>query len=244
MNKIILTDSRQQSNKKHHKMKNQYFIENGWMVNRVAITTGGDYQLPGENIGVDTKQDILELINDIQVKVWSKAKIKEEISSLGLSDHEDDLMSIICDDDSDRFPEHEITKWCFEHGCEDLTEKVKNMYVKRHGFFHRGLVRSKAYGTKLYILVENNDGVTSIDDLFIWVNPRSKILTLDKTKCIGRWKNGNPRYARKQAYPNAMSGQTLAKACISMEKKYGCTFEFCKPEEAGKRIIDILTRKE
>ena len=33
-------------------------------------------------------------------------------------------------------------------------------------------------------------------------------------------------------------------ACITMEKKYGCTFLFCSPEEAAERIIELLTKGE
>jgi ribosome-associated protein len=39
-----------------------------------------------------------------------------------------------------------------------------------------------------------------------------------------------------------MRGITLMKACMTMERKYGCRFEFCKPEDAGARIMEILNK--
>jgi len=90
------------------------------------------------------------------------------------------------------------------------------------------------------VLVENNDGVKDIDSLFRWVNPRTKITVPDYTKPIGRWNNGAVRYARKRKYPNCMQGQTLAKSCLTMEKKYGVKFVFCRPEESGEMIMELL----
>lgn len=241
--KVILVDSRQQANKVHHKLKNKYFQQQGYLVNRVAINTGGDYQFPNGNIGIDTKQNILELINDIQVKTWTKKQISEAIQNLGFSGSDyDELLDLVWGDDENRFVEHEISQWCFNHGCEEMTNKVKDLYVKRRGFFHRGLVRTKFYGTKLVVLVENDDGITSIKDLFKWVNPRSKMMVWDKSQIVG-YRNSRPIYAKKKKFPYAMNGEQLAKACLTMEKKYGCKFMFCKPVEAGQMILDILNEK-
>lgn len=59
---------------------------------------------------------------------------------------------------------------------------------------------------------------------------------------IGYQKNGNPIYKRVQKYPNCIMGEQLAKACLTMEKKYGCTFLFCKPEESAMKIVELLTK--
>ena len=57
---------------------------------------------------------------------------------------------------------------------------------------------------------------------------------------IGVRKNGIPRYKKVQKYPYAMTGERLAKACLTMQLKYGVEFQFCRPEEAGKKILDLL----
>lgn len=233
---ILLCDSRQQASK--HSLKNRYFIENGITVNRVTLHCG-DYQIAGKSDkSVDTKKDIQELIGDIQFKAISKKDVLAKCQELA---HEkaDEIFKIICDDDSDRFAEEEITKWCFLNGFESETEAFKTLYVKRHGFFHRGLVRAKAYGIKLFILVENEDGIKSIRDLFRWVNPRRRYM-VNSNIVIGQYNNGRPKYKKVQKYPNAMMGDTLAKACLTMEKKYGCEFVFCHPSESGRKIIELL----
>ena len=38
------------------------------------------------------------------------------------------------------------------------------------------------------------------------------------------------------------SGKTLAKSMLTMQLKYGVEFVFCRPEEAGKKIIELLTK--
>lgn len=35
-------------------------------------------------------------------------------------------------------------------------------------------------------------------------------------------------------------GDQLANAMLIMSSRYGCRFEFCKPEEAGKRVKELL----
>lgn len=245
---IILEDSRQQEYK--HKIKHQWFLEHGIHWNRSALVCG-DYQLPGNgSVAVDTKKDMQELIGDIQFKAMGKGEIAQNILKIGTENEINESMqkiiwSLITDDDSLCFPEKEISDYCFRNGIpEGALKEFQNLYVKRHGFFHRGLVRAKNYGVKLYILVDNKDGVTDIDSLFRWVNPRRKIFA--RTNEVTRWtKNGNPRYKKVQKYPNCMMGEQLAKACITMEKKYGCTFLFCSPEEAAPKIIKLLSgRKE
>lgn len=121
-----------------------------------------------------------------------------------------------------------------------IENEFLRLYLKRHGFFHRGLKRAQNNNIQLVVLVENTNGIACIEDLFKWVNPRSQIFINDKSKIIGYWGNGNPRYARIQQFPNATKGQTLAKALLTMQSKYGVKFKFCTPEEAGKRVLEIL----
>lgn len=240
---IILEDTRQQV-KKHDK-KHEWFLANGIEYHRTKLSCG-DYQLANNSsVAVDTKKDILELIGDIQVKQMSKKDIWSEIENilkLDMNGIGKKLYRIITDDDTDRFPEWQIQMECYKNGLSDATKSyLINLYIKRHGFFHRGLVKAKEWGVKLYILVENVEGVKSIDDLFRWVNPRSQIY-VKSNQIIGWYKNGNPRYKMVQKYPSCMRGTQLAKACITMEKKYApVEFVFCRPDQAGPMIVKLLT---
>ena len=243
---IILTDTRQRSGQ--HDIKNKWFMEHGIMQNRTKLVCG-DYQLPGDgSVVADSKASISEVIGDVQVKQMAKRDILAEVQSIFAENKlpmplSETAYHLITDDDSERFAEQEISNFCFKaHIPENVLSKLQDLYVKRHGFFHRGLLRAKHYGVKLYIVVENVDGVKSMEDLFRWVNPRLKIMK--RGQQIGWNRNGTPKYARAQKYPNAMRGETLAKACITMEKKYGCRFLFCEPEESAELIMQLLTRQK
>ena len=244
---LILEDSRQQERK--HEIKHSYFRSVGVHWNRTALYCG-DYTLPADqSVCIDTKKDIQELICDIQVKQMSKANINQNVFEIAENNHigfdvAEQIFHAICDDDSDRFAEKEINDICFKNCVpERIISEFQSLYVKRHGFFHRGLKRAQNSGIRLIVLVDNRDGVRSIDDLFRWTNPRSKIW-VNSSEIIGTCKNGRPRYKKVQKYPFAMPGETLAKACLTMQLKYGVEFQFCRPEEAGKQILSILNIKQ
>lgn len=118
---------------------------------------------------------------------------------------------------------------------KDVMEIVGDICGKQHERFRSELLRAKEADIQLYILVENESFtiprtnvvspyIGKLEDLHKWVNPRLWIR-----------KNG------KQAYPNATRGVTLMKAAMSMEKRYGVRFVFCRPKDAGQTIIDLLT---
>lgn len=119
---------------------------------------------------------------------------------------------------------------------KDIQELIYDICGKSHNRFRDECIRAQEAGVKLIILTENEDGfvdrkesiynktVRSINDLFSWVNPRLFIQ-----------KNG------VQKYPSATKGATLAKACLTMQEKYGVVFKFTTPEKAGEKIIRLLT---
>lgn len=238
---ILLSDTRQQAGK--HDIKERYFRNHGIEIVRTKLYCG-DYTLPADqSVCIDTKKDIQELIGDIQVKQMSKSDIKQKVFELAESNHiwfdlAEQIYHAICDDDVDRFAEKEINDICFKNGIpERVISEFQNLYVKRHGFFHRGLKRAQNSGIKLIVLVDNREGVRSVEDLFHWLNPRLKIW-VNSGEVIGCYKNGKPRYK------NAMTGERLAKACLTMQLKYGVEFQFCEPEEAGERILSLLNVKQ
>lgn len=240
---ILLEDTRQQEHR--HKAKHDYFRSKGIHCNRTALYCG-DYTLPAnQSICVDTKKDIGELIGDVQVKQMTKRDVLEKVNEICITNDialEDAtaIYNVICDDDSCRFAEKDINDICYKIGiAESVVAKFQALYVKRHGFFHRGLKRAQNSQIKLYILVANDDGVRNLDDLFLWRNPRLNIWR-NSNEVIGFWKNGRPRYKKVQKYPSAMTGERLAKACCTMELKYGCGFAFCSPEEQGEKVLELL----
>lgn len=118
---------------------------------------------------------------------------------------------------------------------KDIQELIGDICGKQHERFRDECILAQNNGIQLIILVENefewiskakdiyNKPVSSLDELFTWKNKRAFM-----------WRNG------KQLYPNATKGATLARACLTMSKKYGVRFEFCTKAEAGAKVIELL----
>lgn len=87
---------------------------------------------------------------------------------------------------------------------------------REHERFRRELIRAKRCKCHLYILIENDEDICSIDDVRGWTNPR----LID--------------------YPDAITGEHLAKAMATMQDRYGCTFLFCTPEQSAGIIRHLL----
>lgn len=85
-----------------------------------------------------------------------------------------------------------------------------------HKRFKRECIAAKEAGCQLIILVENDDGITSVKDVHKWINP----------EVIYR--------------PRSITGDRLQKAMMTMTERYGVRFEFCAPEEAAEKIIELL----
>ena len=121
---------------------------------------------------------------------------------------------------------------------KDIQELIGDICGKQHARFRDEAILAQNNGIKLYILVENKDGIKDVRDLFKWQNPRThrynKILYMHR---LGKWSN----IPTPKAPPT--SGETLAKACLTMNLKYGVEFMFCTPNEAGKRVIELLTQE-
>lgn len=118
---------------------------------------------------------------------------------------------------------------------KDMQEIVGNVCGKQHPRFRDECILAQNNGIKLYVLIENKDGVKSINDVFKWQNPRlhdyNKIKYMHN---LGKWQS------KKLPKQPPTSGQTLAKALLTMQLKYGVEFAFCCPEEAGEKILELL----
>ena len=114
----------------------------------------------------------------------------------------------------------------------DVQEIISNICGKQHGRFRDECRLAQDNGILLYVLIENTDGVKSIDDLVVWENPRLK---------IQKWiTSPSGKRMKVLKYPDATKGEILAKAMLTMQEKYGVKFLFCSPEEAGAKVIELL----
>lgn len=99
----------------------------------------------------------------------------------------------------------------------ELAQNIDN----DHARFRRELIAARDAGCVLVILTENEHGIGSLADL-------------------ATWKESAEEFAKRKHAQRRLDGARLAKACATMAKRYGGRFEFCAPEMAAQRVIDIL----
>lgn len=95
-------------------------------------------------------------------------------------------------------------------------DEIANNIGSDHQRFKRECIAARDAGCQLIILVENEENIKSVDDVHKWINP----------DVIYR--------------PRAITGERLEKAMKTMSERYGVRFEFCRPEEAAGKIIELL----
>lgn len=120
---------------------------------------------------------------------------------------------------------------------KDMQEIIGNICGKSHPRFRDECILAQNNGIKLYVLIENADGVKSVEDVFKWRNPRlERYNRIKYMQSCGKWLNASIPITPPT------SGKTLAKSMLTMQLKYGVEFLFCRPEEAGKKIIELLRK--
>ena len=116
----------------------------------------------------------------------------------------------------------------------DTKASISELYgnlIQQHDRFHRECVLAQEAGIKLYILIENKSGVTCVDDVMKWNNPQ--MFRYYKARRLAKV-NGE-----KEPKPPASNLQ-LIKIMHSMTRDYGVEFLFCKPQEAGAKVLELL----
>lgn len=104
-----------------------------------------------------------------------------------------------------------------------------------HARFRRECIGARNAGCQLWVLVENRDGVRSLEDLRVW---RESDAHFAKRRAV------LSRRGHSASKAVRFEGAPLAKACETMAGKYGVRFAFCAPEEAHLRVVDILEGRE
>lgn len=94
-------------------------------------------------------------------------------------------------------------------------EEIAQNINQDHARFRNECKLAQASGARLIVLVENEDGITCVDEVHTWENP-------------------NIIYRPRE------TGARLEKAMKTMHERYGVEFQFCTPQEAGKRIVELL----
>lgn len=111
---------------------------------------------------------------------------------------------------------------------KDISELYQNL-IQSHNRFAAECNLADELGIKLYILVENENGIRKTEDIISWKNPQYFVWLKKQRQGV-------------KCKPPA-SNQTLLKIMKSMEKKYGVTFLFCAPYESAELIVKLLDKE-
>ena len=107
---------------------------------------------------------------------------------------------------------------------KDMMELYGDM-IQQHERFRDECILAQEAGIKLYILVENTNDIKELKDV-----------------ATDKWKN--PLWFKYYKYKNTLKppvkNVTLMKMLYTMQTKYDVEFVFCTPEEAGKKILELL----
>ena len=122
--------------------------------------------------------------------------------------------------------------------CIDTKFGMAEIYsclISDHERFRAEADRAVEAGIKLYILIEE-PGIKCLDDVRRWENPRYKRwLKISNAHKYGRMLN-----VKIPSRP-PVDNITLIKIMSSFSKRHKCEFVFCSPEEAGQKIVELLT---
>ena len=102
---------------------------------------------------------------------------------------------------------------------QDIYE-IANNIEHDHTRFRNECIKARTLGCRLIILIENEDGITCLDDLSGW--------------------RESDEHFRMRGGKRRIEGKRLAACMTTMNKRYGVEFMFCTPSEAGKRVVEIL----
>lgn len=98
---------------------------------------------------------------------------------------------------------------------ENMSEIAQNL-TGEHERFRRECEKAQNANCHLYVLVETEWMIRSVDDVHIWENPRAV------------------------NSPKAVTGAKLEKVMKTMQRRYGVKFMFCHPINSAEMILRIL----
>ncbi len=168
---------------------------------------------------------------------------------------------VLIEDSRQQKGQHEnIARYCAAHGIEVRRMKldtgdyilppavsidtkqgmgeVYNNLVQDHDRFRAECIRAQEAGTQLIILVENDDGIRSIDDVEMWHNPRIDAYYEKYAFALSARKYGRSD-VKIPAPP--MPSKRIARIMETMTERYGVRWAFCGYEETGAKVVELLS---
>lgn len=148
------------------------------------------------------------------IQICSREQNKKKITDYFDSQHIEWFVSKLpCGDYAN--PQNMKTVIELKHSHNDgLQELVMNLCrTVTHQRFKNEILLAKKIGVENFIVLIASKDITNIDEIHLWKNKYGKV---------------NP--------------ETFEKIVKTFRDKYNIQFEFCKPNECGKRIIELLTK--
>ena len=125
----------------------------------------------------------------------------------------------------------------------DMGEVYQNLIGSSHPRFRDECILAQQNGIDFTVLIESAPGVRCLEDVRRWKN-WSQLKAYCRRHGISTGYGMMYRIDEFVAHGGQkppVSGEQLYKAMNTMSEKYGFRWDFCRPEETSKRIIEILT---
>ena len=107
---------------------------------------------------------------------------------------------------------------------------------KEHERFREEAITAQKANCRFYVVVENTEGIKSIDDIRKWSNPRlNHYHKVNYMHQLGKWQN-----VRNKGSKPPCDNIRLMKTMYTMSAKYGITFVLCSPYESAEKIVELL----
>ncbi len=130
---------------------------------------------------------------------------------------------------------------------QDLQEVYNNVIGKSHFRFRDECILAQQNSIKLYILVEHGQGIKSLDDVPKWKNPRISKYEREIRRQFNIPKDADVKAEILELRRHGadikkppVSSEQLAATMRTFEEKYGVQWIFCRKEETGHRIVELL----
>lgn len=121
--------------------------------------------------------------------------------------------------------------------CVDTKKDLQEVYgniILHNARFKAECIRAKEAGIRLVVLIADAN-IRDIREVHTWDNPR-----LRKWEAVrAAQEKGKLLHVKLPPKP-PVSSEQLQRAMETMAERYGVAWQFCRREETGKRILEIL----
>ena len=105
-----------------------------------------------------------------------------------------------------------------------------------HRRFREEAITAQKAGAKFYVVIENTDGIKSLDDIRKWSNPRlHRYNKINYMHRLGKWQN-----IKNKGSKPPCDNIRLMKTMYTMAQKYSINWIFCSPYESAEKIVELL----